>query len=126
MRAGRVLVVDDHATDRLKMSLAIKRLGHQVEAASGGQEALEILGEGAFDLVLLDLLMPEMDGFQVLEAIEANPGLRDVPVVVVSSLDDQDSIDRAMALGARGHMPKSFVPDQLAERLADCLGPEKA
>ena len=109
----RVLVVDDHPTDRLKVSMALKRLGHVADAAAGGQEAIEKLRKDSFDLVLLDLLMPEMDGFEVLELIKSDDGLPDVPVIVVSSLDDPDSIRRAAGLGAAGHLPKSFVPDQL-------------
>ena len=106
----RVLVVDDHATDRLKLSMAIKRLGHRVEAAAAGPEALEMMGESQFDLVLLDLLMPEMDGFQVLETIKADRRLQGIPVVVVSSLDDRESIDRAATLGAAGHMRRVSNP----------------
>ncbi len=121
MSAGRILVVDDHATDRLKMSMALKRLGLEVASASGGPEALEMMGESRFDLVLLDLLMPEMDGFEVLEAMKSDQRLQSIPVVVVSSLDDSESIDKATALGADGHMPKSFVPDQLQARLSSYL-----
>ena len=123
--ARRVLVVDDHSTDRLKMSMAIKRLGHHVEAAAGGPEALEMMANSQFDLVLLDLLMPDMDGFQVLEAMSADQRFQGTPVVVVSSLDDRESIDRATSLGAAGHMPKSFVPDQLQEQLDAYLGADR-
>ena len=119
--AGRILVVDDHATDRLKLAMALKRLGHQVESASDGPEALAMMGETDFDLVLLDLLMPGMDGFEVLETMKYNQRLQKTPVIVVSSLDDSESIDKATALGAAGHLSKSFVPDQLEARLSTYL-----
>ncbi len=119
---GRVLVVDDHATVRAKMTIAVKRLGHAVTAASDGRQALEILATESFDLVLLDLLMPEVDGFAVLEAMSADPRLKAIPVVVVSSLNDGESIAKAKALGAVGHLPKVFRPDQLQTHLSTYLG----
>ena len=126
MTPSRILVVDDHATDRLKLSMALEQLGHQVESVSGGQAALEAMGASQFDLVLLDLLMPEMDGFEVLEAIGSEQRLRLVPVVVVSSLDDSESIERATTLGAAGHISKSFIPDQLESSLSAYLKPDTA
>src|SRR5262245_20960913 len=69
---GRVLVVDDHKPNRIKISFAVKKLGHIVEAAEDGRQALEMLREQPFDLVLLDILMPELDGYQVLERMKAD------------------------------------------------------
>jgi sigma-B regulation protein RsbU (phosphoserine phosphatase) len=119
--AWRVLVVDDHATDRLKMSMAVKNLGHNVEAAKDGQEAMEKLQNTNFDLVLLDLWMPVMDGYDLLAAKRADPRLRDIPVIVVSSRDDTESVRKAIELGAREHLPKPFDLTLLQERVRTCL-----
>ena len=125
-RDPRILVVDDHTTDRLKISMAVKRLGHQVETAAGGRQAIEKLRDTPFDLVLLDLLMPEMDGFAVLEAMKSEPQMRDIPVIVVSSLDDTESIERTTALGAIDHLPKSFELGQLETCLNACFESDSA
>jgi CheY-like chemotaxis protein len=123
---GRILVVDDDATDRLKISLAVKKLGHAVASAEGGHQALQMLCSNSYDLVLLDLLMPEMDGFAVLGALKADPALCNIPVIVISSLDDPREIDKAVGLGAKDHLPKSFRTDLLKTRLNACLRAKSA
>jgi len=119
--AARILVVDDHATDRMKMSMAVKNLGHQVDAVGDGRQALDKLCDAAYDLVLLDLWMPIMDGYDLLGEMRSNPELRDVPVIVVSSLDDAESVDRAINLGAEEHLPKPFDLTLLEARILACL-----
>ncbi len=84
---GKVLVVDDNRTNRLKLSISLKQQGHTAELAEDGHQAMERLRAESFDVVLLDILMPGMDGFQVLEQMKADPALRDVPVIVISALD---------------------------------------
>lgn len=117
----RVLVVDDHATDRLKMSMAVKNLGHDVEAAEDGKEAMDKLRSANFDLVLLDLWMPVMDGYALLSAKQEDPQLREIPVIVVSSRDDSESVKKAIKLGAKEHLPKPFDLALLQERVRTCL-----
>ena len=117
----RVLVVDDHATDRLKMSMAVKNLGHDVEAAENGKEAMSKLNGADFDLVLLDLWMPVMDGYELLVAKQGDPQLREIPVIVVSSRDDTESVKKAIKLGAKEHLPKPFDLALLQERVRKCL-----
>lgn len=115
--ASAVLVVDDHVTNRMKLSLAVKGLGYVTETAENGAQALEKLRAGSFDLVLLDILMPEMDGYQVLEHIKNDPDLRDIPVIVISALDEMESVVACIELGAEDHLPKSFDPMLLKARV---------
>ena len=122
MSDPRILVVDDNATNRLKMTAALRHLGYKAQAAAGGREALEALRAGSFDAVLLDIVMPEMDGFAVLRALKDDDVLRDVPVIVVSSLDDDlASVVRAIELGAEDFLPKDFDPVILNARLGASL-----
>lgn len=123
MREGRghILVVDDHRTTRLKLSLGLQQQGHTVGEAENGRLALERLRAEAFDLVLLDILMPELDGYQVLEQMKQDPRLRDVPVIVISAQDELESIVRGIELGAEDYLPKNFDPVLLKARIAACL-----
>src|SRR5512139_1326090 len=118
---GHILVVDDHRTNRLKLCLGLKQQGHTVEEAENGIQALEKLRSEVFDLVLLDILMPEMDGYQVLNQMKDDKTLREVPVIVISALDDLESMVRGIELGAEDYLPKSFDPVLLRARIGACL-----
>ena len=118
---GNILVVDDQATNRMKMSLAVKALGHRAEAASDGGAALTRLRQGNFDLLLLDIVMPGMSGFEVLEAMKSDQRLRDIPVIVISALEEMDSIVTAIEKGAEDFLPKAFDPVLLKARVTACL-----
>lgn len=114
---GRILVVDDHRQTRLKMTLAIRNLGHDVEEAPDGTTALARLARGGIDMVVLDIVMPGMDGFQVLQAMKADPALRDIPAIVISSLEEMDDVVKAIELGAEDFLTKSFDVVLLRARL---------
>src|SRR6187399_2223430 len=86
---ARVLIVDDSATVRLKLSKAIQMLGHETTAVASGKLALEQVAQNTFDLVLLDIIMPEMNGFEVLKALKSSRATRDLPVIVISALDEE-------------------------------------
>ncbi len=118
---GRVLVVDDNRVNRLKLSHAVEQQGHTAASAENGLQALEMLRAEAFDVVLLDILMPEMDGFEVLERIKADPALRDTRVIVVSAVDEIDSVVRCIEMGAEDYLPKPFNPLLLRARLGTSL-----
>lgn len=118
---GHILVVDDHATNRLKLSLGLKQQGHTVSQAEGGVQALEMLHAEPFDLVLLDILMPEMDGYEVLRQMKKDNALRGVPVIVISAQDELESIVQGIELGAEDYLPKSFDPVLLKARIQACL-----
>ncbi|MEO8242439.1 MAG: response regulator [bacterium] len=115
--AQTVLVVDDHRPNRLKMSLAVKNLGHMVEEAPDGQAALSRLANGGIDMVLLDIVMPEMDGFEVLRKMKADPSLREIPTLVISSLEEMTDVVKAIELGADDFLTKSFDPILLRARV---------
>src|SRR5262245_20686483 len=118
---GRLLVVDSNALDRDLLSRRLSRFGHDVETAESGRQALEMMRDGEFDLVLLDILMPEMNGFQALQEIQADDSLREIPVIVASSLHEIDSVARAISLGAADYLPKPFNTVLLRTRIGACL-----
>ena len=123
----KILVVDDQATQRKKMSLAVTSLGHQVESASDGKEALLMLRAGSFDLILLDILMPDMDGFDVMEFVKKDPKLRDIPIIVISALDSEmSSVVKAIELGAQDFLSKNFDPILLKARIDSSLIKKRA
>jgi CheY-like chemotaxis protein len=113
-----ILVVDDSRVSAMKLTKAMRSLGHRTESASNGVDALRRLHEQSFDLVLLDIVRPEMDGYAVLEPLKRDEALRDIPVIVISSLDDEiGSVARAIKLGAVDFLPKNFEPGILRARL---------
>ncbi|MFN2159098.1 MAG: sensor histidine kinase [Anaerolineales bacterium] len=118
---GRILVVDDNRMNRIKLSRSLENQGYVVGLAEGGQQALDMLNQDVFDVVLLDIIMPEMDGFQVLEKIKCDPNLRDIPVIVISALDETESAVRCIEMGAEDYLPKSFDPVLLRARLGASL-----
>ena len=107
---------------RTKLEKAVGALGYGAEAVGSGAEALKRLNGAAFDLVLLDIVMPEMDGFQVLEALKASARTRDLPVIVISALDEEmSSVVKAIELGAEDFLPKDFEVALLKVRLSTCI-----
>jgi len=118
---SRILIVDDHATNRMKLSMAVFHLGHQVELAEDGVQALELLRSRPIDLVLLDILMPQMDGTTVLLHMQADVQLRDIPVIVVSAVDEMESVVACIERGAEDYLPKDFDPVLLEARVNACL-----
>ena len=120
--AGRILIVHDCAAQRTKLVEAVRHLGHGARVALDGEQALAMLANGNYDLVLLDLSMPGADGFAVLESIGANASLCDLPVIVVSTLDDVGSSVRAIALGAVDHLPNEYDAALLNVRISTSLG----
>ena len=122
---GHILVVDDNRTNRIKLTRSLERQGHAVDTAEDGEHALQMLKSRPFDVVLLDIIMPVMDGFEVLERIKADPDLRDLPVIVISALDETESAVRCIENGAEDFLPKTFDPVLLRARLNSSLGKKK-
>jgi class 3 adenylate cyclase len=114
-------VVDDNRVNRLLLGRALEQLGHTVAFAENGRQALEALGQRSVDLVLLDIEMPEMDGYQTLAALAADPRLRDVPVVMMSSVEEVDSVARCIEMGAEDYLFKPVNPVLLKARVAASL-----
>jgi len=119
--AGSLLVVDDNRVNRLLLGRALEQLGHSVAFAENGREALTALRQRRVDLILLDIEMPEMDGYQTLAALAADPRLRDVPVVMMSSVEEVDSVARCIEMGAEDYLFKPVNPVLLRARVAASL-----
>ncbi|MDQ3706243.1 MAG: response regulator, partial [Chloroflexota bacterium] len=122
---GRILVVDDNRVNRLKLSLSLEQQGHTVALAEDGEQALDILQAQPFDVVLLDIIMPGLDGYQVLERVKSDAKLRDIPIIVISALDEIDSAVRCIEMGAEDYLPKPFNPVLLRARLNSSLQKKK-
>jgi CheY-like chemotaxis protein len=116
-RPGCILVADDDMVNRLLLARGLERDGHRVRAVANGLEALEALRDGPFDCVLLDVLMPGMDGYQVLECIRNQPKFRHIPVIMISALEDIESVVRCIEMGAEDYLPKPFDPVLLRARI---------
>jgi adenylate cyclase len=116
-----VLVVDDDPINRALLAKSLEREGHEHAMAEHGREALAKLRAEPFDIVLLDVVMPELDGYEVLRRIEDDPELRHVPVIMISALEDLDSVVRCIELGAEDYLPKPFNPVLLRARINGCL-----
>ncbi|HEX5690253.1 MAG TPA: response regulator, partial [Roseiflexaceae bacterium] len=116
-----ILIVDDNQNNRDLLSSRLQRQGYQTATAVNGLEALALLRAQPFDLLLLDIMMPEMNGYQVLTEIRADDALRHIPVVVISALSDVDSIVRCVELGAEDYLFKPFNPTLLKARVSASL-----
>jgi signal transduction histidine kinase len=118
---ARVLVVDDHADNRDLLARQLRRDGHEVVSAASGPEALELVAAREFDLVLLDIMMPQMNGFEVLRRLKATEAAGRVPVIVISALDELDSVVRCIEAGAEDYLTKPFNRTLLRARIGACL-----
>jgi class 3 adenylate cyclase len=118
---ARLLVVDDNKVNRLLLARNLELMGHRVAAAENGRVALEMLRREPFDVLLLDIEMPEMDGFQVLEQLTRDLQLRDLPVIVTSSLEGVDNVVRCIELGAEDYLQKPVNPALLKARVGASL-----
>ncbi len=114
---ARILIVDDGAENRDVLRRRLEREGHAVEAAENGRRALELVSQRPFDLVLLDVLMPELDGYAVLDALKGAPATRDIPVIMISALDELPGIVRCIERGAEDYLHKPFDPVLLRARI---------
>ena len=119
--SGNILAVDDYEANRELLAQRLRRDGHHVVTAEGGIHALKLMSDEVFDLVLLDLMMPDMNGFEVLARIKADPSLRHIPVIMISALDEIDSVVRCIEAGADDYLPKPFDPVLLNARINAAL-----
>jgi class 3 adenylate cyclase len=120
-RGARLLVADDNKVNRLLLGRTLQLHGHQVASAENGRVALEMLRRESFDLLLLDMEMPELDGFAVLEALRDDSELRDLPVIVTSSLEGVEHVARCIELGADDFLHKPVNPVLLKARVGSSL-----
>lgn len=124
-RKARILVVDDLEVNRDLLARRVGRLGHDVGFAENGLEALAQLRASLWDLVLLDITMPEMDGYETLRLIKDDPALIDIPVVMVSAIDETESVVRCIELGADDYLSKPFNPVILQARIESSLNKKR-
>jgi class 3 adenylate cyclase len=118
---SQILVVDDNKMNRLLLARGLEQQGHRVSFAENGRQALEMLHAQGFDLVLLDVLMPEMDGYQVLGELMADTDLKNVPVIMVSAVGELDSVVKCIEMGADDYLPKPINPVLLKARIGSSL-----
>jgi adenylate cyclase len=116
-----ILVVDDNEDNRDMLARRLRRQGYETLTAPGGHSALETLARTSIDLVLLDVMMPDLDGYAVLQRVKGDPALRDIPVLMISALDELDSVVRCIQLGAEDYLNKPFDPVLLQARVGACL-----
>src|SRR5215467_5830571 len=121
MNPAKVLVVDDTEMNRDMLCALLDADGHKAAVAENGKLGLDALNTNSYDLVLLDVMMPEMNGYQVLEQMKSKAHLRDIPVIVLSALDEIGSVVRCIELGAEDYLPKPFDPVLLRARIGACL-----
>jgi adenylate cyclase len=119
--AGRLLVVDDNKVNRLLLGRGLEQQGHRVAFAENGLQAMQMLHKEEFDLVLLDIQMPEMDGYQVLEKLTEDLALRHIPVIMTSALEELDSVVRCIEMGAEDYLTKPVNPVLLRARIGASL-----
>ena len=121
-----LLVVDDNEDNRYTLTRRLNREGYaNIAAATNGREALQLLEAEPFDVVLLDIMMPEMNGYEVLERLKADPRLRHIPVIMISAVDEIDSVIRCIELGAEDYLSKPFNPTLLRARVGATLERKK-
>ena len=119
--AGRILVVDDNESNRDMLSRRLQHEGYDVCMAANGHEALALLNTQEVDLILLDVMMPDMDGYEVLVRLKSHNTLRDIPVIMISALDEIESVVRCIEQGAEDYLSKPFDPVLLRARIGACL-----
>ncbi|HSH02783.1 MAG TPA: hybrid sensor histidine kinase/response regulator [Anaerolineae bacterium] len=124
-KMGLVLVVDDEKFNRILLSTHLREVGYDVLEATDGKEALVLLEKEQVDAVLLDLIMPDMDGYEVLRQMQAEPHLRLIPVIIISNLKDADTLAQCIELGATDHLPKPFKATILKARLDKSLAQKR-
>jgi DNA-binding response OmpR family regulator len=118
----RILIVDDEPNIVTSLEFLMKREGFEVEIAVDGESALEAVGRGAPDLVLLDIMLPRMNGFEVCQKLRADPALRGMKIVMITARGRESEISRGLALGADLYVTKPFSTKELVAQVKQLLG----
>ncbi len=117
----RILVIDDEQDLLFMASERLTNWGYQVLTATSGEEALQMVEQQPPDLILLDILMPQMKGRAVCAKLKANPKTQHIPIIFLTALDMPDHIKEGLALGAEDYLVKPFEPEDLRDRIEVCL-----
>jgi DNA-binding response OmpR family regulator len=123
---AQVLVVDDNEMNRDMLSRRLERQGYHVIVAENGMRALELVAENAFDLILLDIMMPKLNGYEVLERLKTDQATRHIPIIMISAVDDLDSVVKCIELGAEDYLFKPFNPVLLKARVSASLDKKRS
>ena len=118
---ARILIVDDETHNRALLEIMLSSEGYELFTAASGEEALTVVEENRPDLILLDIMMPELNGFQVTAMLKANPATQDIPVIILSALDDGGAIERGLQVGAADFLTKPIQHVELRARVKKLL-----
>jgi DNA-binding response OmpR family regulator len=121
-RTPTILVADDEEDLRELVSYRLTRSGYQVIGAGDGQEALELAAECTPDVMVLDVMMPKLDGYELTRRVRAEASLRSIPVILLTARSQEADIDRGYEVGADDYLEKPFNPDELVARVRAVLG----
>ena len=120
-----ILVVDDEPNIVLSLEFLIKQAGYEVRVARDGEAALQAIEEQPPDLVLLDVMMPKRDGFDVCETIRANPAWKDIPIIMLTAKGRDVEREKGLALGADAYITKPFSTREAMERIKQFLSEDE-
>jgi len=117
----QVLIVDDNEINRDMLARRLHRRDFNLSMAANGREALSMIQDNLYDLILLDIMMPEIDGYAVLTYLKKDSRLREIPVIMISAIEEMDSVMKCMEIGADDYLTKPFDPDMLKAAVNRCL-----
>jgi DNA-binding response OmpR family regulator len=120
--AKSILVVDDEPSILLSLEFLMQQVGYEVRTAKNGDEALLAVGEKQPDLILLDIMMPKLDGFEVCQTIRSNPEWKDIRIVILTAKGREVDQEKGLALGADDYITKPFGTKQLVKKVKTVLG----
>lgn len=119
---SKILIVEDDTFISKMYEAKLDNLGYPTKIAENGQDALQLIKEWMPDLILLDLILPILDGFEVLKQIKADNNLKNIPIIILSNLDQKENIEKGIALGADDYMIKAqFTPSEVVKKIEKCL-----
>jgi len=119
---AKILIVEDDTFISRMYEAKLNNLGYQTKIAENGQDGLQIIKEWLPDLVLLDLILPILDGFEVLKELKADNNFKNIPIIILSNLDQKENIEKGIALGASDYIIKAqFTPSEVVEKIEKCL-----
>lgn len=121
----KILIVDDDRINRVILATNLQEIGYQIFFAENGKQALEKIREEKFDLVLLDLVMPVMDGFETLKRMKADDMIKRIPVVIISAQDETENLIKTLEIGAVDYIPKPFDSKIIRSRVLSALASKK-
>lgn len=120
---GKILIVEDDRYISKMYQLKLSLEGYEVQVAENGREGVDKVKEMMPDVILLDILMPELDGFEVLKIVKSDTATKSIPVLIMSNLGQEDHIEKGMKMGAAGYIVKSqYTPSKVVEKIKETIG----